>query len=55
MFKIRFKVVELRNGGVTITHYLHGKRNEVKKDIEMFKNRSSKYEMMGKDGMIVWA
>ena len=54
MFKIRFKVVEIK-GKVTITHYLHGKRNEVKKDIEIFKNRSLRYEMMGKEGMIVWA
>ena len=54
MFKIRFKVVEIK-GDVTITHYLHKKRNEVKKDIEMFKNNSTKYEMIGKEGMIVWA
>ena len=54
MFKIRFKVVEIK-GEVTITRYLHGKRNEVKKDIEMFKNNSTRYEMIGKEGMIVWA
>ena len=54
MFKIRFKVVEIRSE-VIITHYLHGKRNEVKKDIEMFKKNSRRYAMFGKDGMVVWA
>ena len=55
LFEKRFKVVEIRDGGVAITHYLKGKRHDVKKDIEMFKLKSKKYEMVGKDGMIVWA
>lgn len=55
MFEIKFKVVEIRDGGVTITHYLKGTKKDVKKDIEMFKQNSKKYEMFGKEGMIVWA
>lgn len=55
MLKIKFKVVEIRENGVVITHYLHGTRKNVKKDIETFKQQSKKYEMFGKGGMTVWA
>lgn len=54
LFKMKFKVVEVRENGVTITRYLMGKRGDVKKDIEMFKQNSKKYEMIGKEGMVVW-
>ena len=54
MFNKKFKVVEIRESGVTVTHYLKGRRKDVKSDIEMFKNESNRYEMIGKDGMIVW-
>lgn len=55
MFKTKFKVVEIRDGGITMTHYLKGTKKEVKKDIENFKQQSKNYEMIGKEGMIVWA
>lgn len=55
LFKTKFKVVEIRDNGVTITHYLEGNRKDVKNDVEMFKLKANKYEMFGKDGMIVWA
>ena len=55
MFKMKFKIVEIRENGVVITHYLKGKPQEVKKDIEAFKGISKRYEMFGKEGMIVWA
>lgn len=55
MFNIKFKVVEICGNGVTITHYLSGRRNDVKKDIESFKNESRRYQMFGKEGMIVWS
>lgn len=55
LFEKKFKVVEVRESGATITHYLKGKRQDVKKDVEMFKLKSKRYEMVGKDGMIVWA
>ena len=54
MFETKFKVVEIRDGGVTMTHYLKGAKKDVKKDIETFKLKSKNYEMFGKEGMIVW-
>jgi hypothetical protein len=54
MFETKFKVVEIRNGGVTMTHYLKGTKKDVKKDIVTFKRNCKKYEMFGKEGMIVW-
>ena len=53
-FETKFKVIELRDGGVAITHYLKGAKKDVKKDIEMFKKESKKYETFGSEGMIVW-
>ncbi|MCM1090088.1 MAG: hypothetical protein NC413_04545 [Muribaculum sp.] len=55
LFKKNFKVVEIHESGLRITHYLSGKAKDVEKDIEMFKNNSKSYEMMGKEGMVVWA
>lgn len=55
LFKTEFKVVEIRDGGVRITHYLKGKKTDVMKDVETFKNNCKDYEMVGKKGMIVWA
>lgn len=54
LFEMKFEVVEIRENGVTITHYLKGKRQAVKKDVEMFKQNSKRYEMVGKNGMVVW-
>ena len=54
MFNKKFTIVEIRNNGVTVTHYLKGKRAEVNKDIEAFKDISSRYEMVGKNGMVIW-
>ena len=36
LFNKKFEVVEIRDNGVTITHFLNGKRSDVNKDIEMF-------------------
>ena len=54
LFNTNFEIVEIRESGARITHYLKGKRSEVKKDIEAFKNISKDYQMVGKKGMIVW-
>ncbi|WP_347256122.1 hypothetical protein [Anaerostipes sp. PC18] len=54
MFKMKFKIVEVTESGAVVTHYLQGKRSDVKKDIEMFKRNSKQYEMFGKNGMTVW-
>lgn len=55
LFEKKFKVVEVRESGATITYYLKGKRNDVKKDVETLKQKSKRYEMVGKNGMVVWA
>lgn len=54
LFKMKFEVVEIRESGVTITHYLSGKKKDVEKDIETFIKNSKKHEYVGKNGMIVW-
>lgn len=54
LFKMKFKVVEIRESGATITHYLEGRKHDVKADIENFKKNSKRYELVGKDGMVVW-
>lgn len=54
LFEKKFKIVEIRESGATITHYLKGRKHEIKKDIETFKQAAKQYEMVGKDGMIVW-
>ena len=54
LFETRFEVVEIRNSGARITHYLRGKKKDVKKDIEQFKKRSKDYMMVSKNAMIVW-
>jgi hypothetical protein len=54
LFDKRFKVVEILESGITISHYLKGSRKKVNADIEMFKKKAKNYEMMGKSGMIVW-
>lgn len=54
LFETKFEVVEIRESGARITHYLKGKRSDVKKDVEIFKKQSKDYQMIGKKGMIVW-
>lgn len=76
MLNKEFKIVEIRKGGVTITHnndiesvydiveshkgdviithYLKDKRSKVNKNIEAAKLMSSKYEMFGNEGMVIW-
>lgn len=54
MFEMRFKVVQILENGGIITHYLKGKPRDVKLDILDFKKASKKFEMFGKEGMIVW-
>ncbi len=55
LFEKKFKVVEIHESGAVITHYLKGREHDVKKDIEVFKQKAKRYEMVGKEGMIVWA
>lgn len=55
LFKTKFEVVEIRENGVTIVNYLKGSKHDVKQDVEMYKKNAKRYEMVGKNGMIVWA
>lgn len=55
MFNKMFKVIVVFDNGFSITKILYGKKKDVKNDIEMYKNKSERYEMMGKNGMVVWA
>lgn len=55
LFKTTFKIVEIRDNGVSITHYLKGSRRDVNQDVEMYKQNAKRYEMVGKNGMVVWA
>lgn len=55
LFEKKFKVIELRESGAVITHYLKGHKHDVEKDIEAFKQKANRYEMVGKTGMVVWA
>ena len=55
LFEKKFKVIEIRESGAVITHYLKGRKHEVNKDIEAFKQKATRYEIVGTTGMIVWA
>lgn len=54
VLRMSYKVVEIRESGSTVTHYLRGSKANVQKDIQMFKENSKRYEDMGKEGMIIW-
>ena len=55
LFEKKFKVVEIRESGAVITHYLKGRKHDLNKDVETFKQNAKRYELVGKEGMIVWA
>ena len=55
MFKKRFEIVEIMESGVRITRTLEGSRKYIKKNIEWSKKHFKDYQMVGKNGMIVWA
>lgn len=54
LFEFEFEIIEVLENGTRVKVYLKGKRKDVKKDIEMFKKNSKDYQMIGKNGMIVW-
>lgn len=54
LFKMEFKIVEIWESGATVTHYLKGNRRNVEVDIEKYKKSARRYEMFGKEGMVVW-
>ena len=54
LFEMKFEVVEIFPSGGICVCYLRGKKKDVKKDIAMYKNKAKRYEMVGKNGMVVW-
>lgn len=54
MFDKKFEIVEIRINGVVVKHILRGKKKSLEEDIKAFKGISSKYEMIGKKGMVIW-
>lgn len=54
LFEKNFEVIEIHENGVYITHYLKGKKRDIKKEIEAFKRKSKRHEMIGVKGMIIW-
>ena len=54
LFKKKIVVVEIYKSDVTVTHYLKGSRKDVNESVRKFKMNSKRYQMVGKNGMIVW-
>lgn len=55
LFNKKFTVVAIiESKDMRCTYQLEGKRKDVNEDIEKFKKKAIEYEMVGKDGMIVW-
>lgn len=53
-FNNTFEVVEIR-GKVQVKTIMRGSKKAIKKDIENIKANAKNYQMVGKNGMIVWA
>ena len=54
LFKKRFVVVEIRESGSHLTHYLIGSRKEINESVKEFKINSKSFQPVGKNGMVVW-
>lgn len=54
LFEKKFEVVEIFPSGGTAVNYLRGKKKDVEKDIEMYKNKAKSYMIVNKNVMIVW-
>lgn len=54
LFEMKFEVVEIHKSGATVTHYLKGTKRNVKKDVDEFKRKAKDYQMVGKNGMVVF-
>lgn len=55
IFDTRFEVIEYRNSGAKITHYLKGSNYRVKRDVEMFKKKSRAFIVNGRKKMTIWS
>ena len=49
-----FEVIESYKSGVTVKRYHRGSKRAVMKDVEQYKKNCKNYQMVGKNGMIVW-
>lgn len=54
LFKTKFEVVEIHKSGLRVTHYLSGSKKDIMKEVDLYKRTFKEYEMVGKNGMIVW-
>lgn len=54
LFTKKFEIVEIRESGAIVKHFLKGDKQKIEEDINMFKRFSKNYEMVGKNGMVVW-
>ena len=54
LLKRSFEVIEVRPNGETKSRYLRGNKKELKKDINTWQKCSTKYQMIGNKGMLVW-
>lgn len=54
LFTKKFKIIEIQKNGLIVTTYLKGFKKDVNKDIDEYKKLSYRYEMIGKEGMVIW-
>lgn len=56
LFKSEYKynVVEIRDSGAVVQHYLKGKKRDVQKDVKAFKKNCKTYMIVDKNSLIVW-
>lgn len=53
--KFSFEVITIMDDGIICKDFYRGKKKDVMRDIKKVMEYASKYEMVGKNGMIVWA
>lgn len=53
--KFSFEVIIIMDDGIVCQDFYRGKKKDVMRDIKEVMENASKYEMVGKNGMIVWA
>ena len=51
---VTYNVVEIRDSGAVIQHYLKGKKRDVKKQVEEFKKNCKTYMTVSNNSVIVW-
>lgn len=54
LFKKNFEIIEIRESGTVVTHYMSGTKKAWKEEIECWKRDAKNYKMVGKSAMIAW-